>query len=100
MNRKVSNKFIGIDLGTTNSCIAIMEGRGIRVLESPEGPNTTPSVVSFEEVEEAGKPTRIRYLVGEVAKRQAGIKPAIFSVKGLMGKTMDEEVKEKAEKRG
>ena len=57
------SKVIGIDLGTTNSCVAIMEGTQAKVLENAEGARTTPSVVAFTETEEK--------LVGQPAKRQA-----------------------------
>ena len=56
------SKIIGIDLGTTNSCVAVMEGGEPRVIPNPEGARTTPSVVSFKDGE---------ILVGEIAKRQA-----------------------------
>ena len=52
MNVKLSNKIVGIDLGTTNSCIAVMEGKEPKVIENAEGVRTTPSVVSFEEIKE------------------------------------------------
>ena len=48
MSKKISKNIVGIDLGTTNSCIAVMEGKNPRVLENPDGSRTTPSVVSFE----------------------------------------------------
>jgi molecular chaperone DnaK len=77
---KVSNKIVGIDLGTTNSCLAAMEGKESKVIENAEGSRTTPSVVSFEETKEG-----VRYLVGESAKNQAGVMPTIFSIKSKMG---------------
>ena len=74
---------IGIDLGTTNSCVAVTEGRTPRVLISPEGTNTTPSVVAFKGSEE---------LVGLSAKRQAVTNPTqtFFSVKRFMGRMFNE----------
>src|SRR3954470_14713837 len=79
MNSKVSNKIVGIDLGTTNSCIAVMEGKAPRVLENPEGSHTTPSVVSFDKKEN-------RFIVGLAAKRQAAINPdTVFSIKRKIG---------------
>src|SRR4051794_14957187 len=84
-NIKVSNKIVGIDLGTTNSCIAVMEGRECKVIENAEGARTTPSVVSFEEIKGDNKSARIKYLVGEAAKNQAGVMPTIFSIKSKMG---------------
>jgi len=73
-------KVIGIDLGTTNSCVAIMEGGSAKVLENSEGSRTTPSVVAFTEQGER--------LVGQIAKRQAITNPqnTIFSVKRLIGR--------------
>lgn len=81
-------KVIGIDLGTTNSCVAIMEGGEPKVIENSEGMRTTPSMVAFLD---SGERT-----TGQVAKRQAVTNPkkTIFSVKRLMGQTIDaEEVK-------
>ena len=84
--RKVG-KTIGIDLGTTNSCVAVMEGGEPTVLENAEGGRTTPSVVAFTECGER--------LVGTVAKRQAVMNPenTIFSIKRFMGRK-EAEVKE------
>ena len=72
-------KIIGIDLGTTNSCVAVMEGREPRVIENSEGDRTTPSIVAFTEGET---------LVGQSAKRQAVTNPAntLFAVKRLIGR--------------
>ena len=79
------NKVIGIDLGTTNSCVAIMEGTQAKVLENAEGARTTPSVVAFTETEEK--------LVGQPAKRQAVTNPenTLFAIKRLIGRNFDDE---------
>src|SRR5476649_2329808 len=76
-NKNNMSKIIGIDLGTTNSCVAVMEGGKPKVIHSAEGENTIPSVVN---------PTK--NIVGRVAKRQAIVNPkeTIFSVKRLMGR--------------
>ena len=73
----IMSKVIGIDLGTTNSCVAIMDGSQAKVLENVEGARTTPSVVAFLENEEK--------LVGQPAKRQAvtNAGDTIFAVKRL-----------------
>ena len=75
------SKIIGIDLGTTNSCVAIMEGSQAKVLENAEGKRTTPSVVAFGD----------ENLVGDPAKRQAVTNPenTIFAAKRLIGRTFD-----------
>ena len=72
------SKVIGIDLGTTNSCVAIMDGTQAKVLENAEGARTTPSVVAFTDEDEK--------LVGQPAKRQAVTNPenTIFAVKRLI----------------
>jgi molecular chaperone DnaK len=77
-------KAIGIDLGTTNSCVAIMEGSDVRVIENAEGARTTPSQVAFTEDGER--------LVGQPAKRQAVTNPenTIFAVKRLIGRNFDD----------
>ena len=77
------SKVIGIDLGTTNSCVAIMDGSQAKVLENVEGARTTPSVVAFLENEEK--------LVGQPAKRQAvtNAGDTIFAVKRLIGRKFD-----------
>ena len=77
------SKVIGIDLGTTNSCVAIMDGSQAKVLENAEGARTTPSVVAFLENEEK--------LVGQPAKRQAvtNAVDTIFAVKRLIGRKFD-----------
>ena len=73
----MSNKIIGIDLGTTNSCVAIMEGGEAKVIPNPEGNRTTPSVVAFKNGER---------IVGDAAKRQVVTnKDSVISVKRLMG---------------
>ncbi|PQO24722.1 molecular chaperone DnaK [Rhodobacteraceae bacterium WD3A24] len=76
-------KVIGIDLGTTNSCVAVMEGSQPRVIENAEGARTTPSIVAFTENER---------LVGQPAKRQAVTNPenTIFAVKRLIGRRYDD----------
>src|SRR6202521_4004702 len=77
-------KVLGIDLGTTNSCMAVMEGGEPAVLENSEGARTTPSIVAFSKSGER--------LVGQAAKRQAVTNPqnTIFSVKRFMGRKFDE----------
>lgn len=78
-------KIIGIDLGTTNSCVAIMDGDKARVLENAEGERTTPSIVAFTEDGET--------LVGAPAKRQAVTNPAntLFAIKRLIGRRFEDE---------
>ncbi len=80
------SKIIGIDLGTTNSCVAVLEGNEPRVLENSEGDRTTPSVVAYTESGEV--------LVGQSAKRQAVTNPdnTIFAVKRLIGRRHSDEV--------
>jgi molecular chaperone DnaK len=79
-------KIIGIDLGTTNSCVAIMEGGKPRVIENSEGDRTTPSIVAFTKDDEV--------LVGQSAKRQAVTNPqsTLFAVKRLIGRRFEDEV--------
>ncbi len=79
-------KIIGIDLGTTNSCVSIMEGDKPRVIENSEGGRTTPSIVAYADDDEV--------LVGQAAKRQAVTNPAntLFAIKRLIGRRFDEEV--------
>lgn len=79
-------KIIGIDLGTTNSCVAIMEGSKARVIENSEGDRTTPSIVAFTDDNEV--------VVGAAAKRQAITNPhnTIFAAKRLIGRRYDEDV--------
>ncbi len=78
------SKIIGIDLGTTNSCVAIMEGSQAKVLENAEGARTTPSVVAFTDESEK--------LIGQPAKRQAVTNPenTIFAVKRLIGRNFED----------
>jgi molecular chaperone DnaK len=82
-------KVIGIDLGTTNSCVAIMEGRDPRVIENAEGARTTPSIVAFTEDGER--------LVGQSAKRQAVTNPenTIFAIKRLIGRPFKDPMTQK-----
>ena len=77
-------KVIGIDLGTTNSCVAIMDGSKPRVIENSEGARTTPSVVGFTDNER---------LVGQPAKRQAVTNPTdtLYSVKRFIGRHFNDE---------
>ena len=74
------SKVIGIDLGTTNSCVAIMEGKDPKVITNPEGRRTTPSMVAWTSSGER--------LVGQTAKRQAITNPenTVFAVKRLIGR--------------
>ena len=82
-------KVIGIDLGTTNSCVAIMDGCKPRVIENSEGDRTTPSVVAFTKDDEV--------LVGQSAKRQAVTNPSntLYAVKRLIGRRFDEKIVQK-----
>src|SRR3954470_22565862 len=84
MEDQVMSKVIGIDLGTTNSCVAIMEANQPKVIENAEGSRTTPSVVAYQEDGEV--------LVGAPAKRQAVTNPAntFYAVKRLIGRKFDE----------
>ncbi|GAB7195139.1 hypothetical protein DZS_14390 [Dickeya ananatis] len=80
-------KIIGIDLGTTNSCVAIMDGTQVKVLENSEGDRTTPSIIAYTQDGET--------LVGQPAKRQAVTNPknTLFAIKRLIGRRFqDEEV--------
>jgi molecular chaperone DnaK len=85
----VMSKVIGIDLGTTNSCVAVMEGKEPRVLENAEGQRTTPSIVAFTD-----KGDR---LVGGAAKRQSVTNPAgtVYEVKRLIGRRFDDPITQK-----
>ncbi|MGD9617728.1 MAG: molecular chaperone DnaK [Alphaproteobacteria bacterium] len=78
------SKVIGIDLGTTNSCVAVMEGKNAKVIENAEGTRTTPSMVAFTDSGER--------LVGQAAKRQAVTNPenTFFAIKRLIGRRMDD----------
>ena len=83
------SKVIGIDLGTTNSCVAIMEGSDVKVLENAEGTRTTPSIVAFTESGER--------LVGQPAKRQAVTNPedTLFAIKRLIGRRFNDPLTKK-----
>ncbi|MBS7805334.1 molecular chaperone DnaK [Rhizobiales bacterium TNE-4] len=83
------SKVIGIDLGTTNSCVAVMEGSTPKVIENAEGARTTPSVVAFTDSEER--------LVGQPAKRQAVTNPegTFFAIKRLIGRTFEDPMTQK-----
>lgn len=87
----MSNKVIGIDLGTTNSCFAVMEGGEAKVLENSEGARTTPSMVAFTDTER---------LVGFPAKRQAVTNPenTLFAIKRLIGRRFNSPEVEKDKK--
>jgi molecular chaperone DnaK len=82
-------KIIGIDLGTTNSCVAVMDGDKPRVIENAEGDRTTPSIVAYTEDGEV--------LVGQSAKRQAVTNPnnTLFAVKRLIGRKFTDDVVQK-----
>ena len=79
-------KVIGIDLGTTNSCVAVMDGKEAKVIENSEGARTTPSMVAFTESKEK--------LVGQSAKRQAVTNPenTLFAIKRLIGRSFDDKL--------
>ena len=78
------SKVIGIDLGTTNSCVAVMDGSNARVIENAEGVRTTPSMVAFSDSGER--------LIGQSAKRQAVTNPeaTLFAIKRLIGRRIDD----------
>ena len=88
---KLDGDVIGIDLGTTNSCVAVMEGGKPRVLENAEGMRTTPSIVAFKGEEK---------LVGHAAKRQAVTNPSstFYAVKRLIGRRFEDSMTEKHKK--
>ena len=88
----MASKVIGIDLGTTNSCVAVMEGTQAKIIENAEGGRTTPSVVAFTKDGEI--------LVGQPAKRQAVTNPenTIFAIKRLIGRRYDDPIVEKDKK--
>ncbi len=83
------SRVIGIDLGTTNSCVAVMDGGNARVIENSEGVRTTPSIVAFSESGER--------LVGQPAKRQAVTNPenTLFAIKRLIGRTFEDPMTQK-----
>ena len=80
------SKIIGIDLGTTNSCVAVIEGQQQKVIENAEGGRTTPSVIAYTDNDEV--------LVGMPAKRQAVTNPenTLYAIKRLIGRTFDDKV--------
>ncbi len=82
-------KIIGIDLGTTNSCVAVMDGNQVKILENAEGARTTPSIVAYMEDGET--------LVGAPAKRQAVTNPTntLYAVKRLIGRKFSEDAVQK-----
>jgi molecular chaperone DnaK len=82
-------KIIGIDLGTTNSCVAILEGGKARVIENSEGARTTPSIIAYSSDGEV--------LVGQSAKRQAVTNPknTLFAIKRLIGRRFKDDVVQK-----
>src|SRR6201991_1164321 len=83
------SKVIGIELGTTNSCVAVMEGKDVKVIENTEGARTTPSMVAFTDSGER--------LVGQAAKRQAVTNPenTLFAIKRLIGRRFDDPLTKK-----
>ncbi|MBL8835141.1 MAG: Hsp70 family protein, partial [Alphaproteobacteria bacterium] len=83
------SKVIGIDLGTTNSCVAVMEGTTPKVIANAEGANTTPSIVAFTEGGER--------LVGQAAKRQAVTNPSntLYAIKRLIGRRFEDPMVDK-----
>jgi len=85
VSQRQFSSIIGIDLGTTNSCVAVMEGNAARVIENAEGQRTTPSVVAFTDDKQR--------LVGIPAKRQAVTNPThtIFACKRLIGRRFEDE---------
>src|SRR5262245_51056709 len=87
--KRTMSKVIGIDLGTTNSCVAVMEGTDVKVIENSEGARTTPSMVAFADSGER--------LVGQAAKRQAVTNPenTLFAIKRLIGRRYDDPMAQK-----
>ncbi|PSH67165.1 MULTISPECIES: molecular chaperone DnaK [Phyllobacterium] len=85
-------KVIGIDLGTTNSCVSVMDGKNAKVIENAEGARTTPSIIAFTDSDER--------LAGQPAKRQAVTNPegTVFAVKRLIGRRFDDPTVEKDKK--
>ena len=83
------SKIIGIDLGTTNSCLAVVEGQQPKVIENAEGGRTTPSVIGYSDENEV--------LVGAPAKRQAVTNPekTLYAIKRLIGRRFDDDVVKK-----
>lgn len=83
-------KIIGIDLGTTNSCVAIMDGGAVKIIENSEGDRTTPSIIAYPKDSE-------EVLVGQPAKRQAVTNPenTLFAIKRLIGRRFEEEAVQK-----
>ena len=79
------SKIIGIDLGTTNSCVAVMDGKNIKIIENSEGDRTTPSIVAYQKDSD-------EVLVGQPAKRQAVTNPenTLYAIKRLIGRRFDE----------
>jgi len=84
------SKIIGIDLGTTNSCVAIMDGGSVKIIENSEGDRTTPSIIAFPKDSE-------EVLVGQPAKRQAVTNPenTLYAIKRLIGRRFDEDAVQK-----
>ncbi|MBT4668278.1 MAG: molecular chaperone DnaK [Candidatus Ruthia sp.] len=84
------SKIIGIDLGTTNSCVAIMDGGSVKIIENSEGDRTTPSIIAYPKDSE-------EVLVGQPAKRQAVTNPenTLYAIKRLIGRRFDEEAVQK-----
>ena len=82
-------KVIGIDLGTTNSCVSVMDGKSAKVIENSEGTRTTPSMVAFTENKER--------LIGQSAKRQAVTNPenTLFAIKRLIGRSHSDDIVQK-----
>ena len=87
-------KIIGIDLGTTNSCVAVMDGDKVKVIENAEGGRTTPSIVAYTDDNEI--------LVGQSAKRQAVTNPnnTLYAVKRLIGRRFEDDVVQKRHQDG